>query len=301
MINRFISFLTFEKRYSPHTIEAYRRDIAQLKQYNKDFFQLDDLASASHNEIRAWVIQMMDKNLESSSINRKMSSVKTYYNFLLREEIITKDPTSKIKKIKSKKKIPQFIPENSLQKKLQEYTGTLNKEKHSLDSFHACRNLFCIELLYNTGIRLSEAVKLSHSNISIPKSQIKVLGKGNKERIIPLSNSMANTLTIYLLKKENEFKEKNPTLIVTDKGKKTYAMHIQSIVKDFLHQEKSVKQKSPHTLRHSFATHLLNNGADLNAIKELLGHASLAATQIYTHNSIEKLKNAFDQAHPKAK
>jgi integrase/recombinase XerC len=222
-----------------------------------------------------------------------MATLRTYYNFLLKREIISEDPTVKLTALKTSKKLPSFVKENELTDLL---NSKINKEKFSEN-----RDLMVLELLYDTGIRQNELINLVKGDIRISEEVMKVLGKRNKERIIPLPKELISVINSYVTARENEFGMfgESDHLIVTDKGRKTYPMFIYRIVNRFL-MNTTVDKKSPHVLRHTFATHLLNKGADLNAVKDLLGHSSLAATQVYTHNTIEKLKSVFDQAHPKA-
>lgn len=293
MLDSFISFLQYEKHYSNNTIDAYRRDTHFFLEFIKENTTHNSLIEISRTEIRSWVIYLLETN-QPSSVNRKISTIKTFFKYLRRQNLIKKDPTKLIQKVKTSKKLPEFITESKIVKHL------IIEDKDFTD-FITVRDYLCIELLYATGIRRNELLSLTNNQISIQNKQIKVLGKGNKERIIPLSDNCLSLISTYTSLKNETFQKKTNSLLVTQKGNKPYPSLINNIVKKFFKDETTINKKSPHVLRHTFATHLLNNGADLNAIKELLGHSNLAATQIYTHNSTEKLRKTFEQAHPKAK
>jgi integrase/recombinase XerC len=241
--------------------------------------------------IKSWVADLKEKGLNSNSINRKISTLKSYYKFLLKKGAITSNPMQKIHLLKKAKKLPAYIEKGQLKTYLEDHL--------SVDDFIAARNKLIIELLYATGIREAELIALTHQSIDMSNKMLKVLGKGNKERIIPLSNSIIDEISHYISLKEKTFHNSNNWLIVTNRGLKAYPKFIYRAVNDQLSGYTSTK-KSPHILRHSFATHMLNNGADLNTIKELLGHSSLSATQVYTHNTIEQLKKIYNKAHPRA-
>ena len=231
-----------------------------------------------------------EERLNPTSINRKIASLRSFYNFLRKRKQIDQDPTKQLSALKTKKKLPAFVEEKSME--------MLFDVVEFSDDFEGFRDKIILELLYGTGIRLSELVGLETSDLDLSGKTIRVFGKRSKERMIPISGSLATLLANYLSQRAPE--ENTRCLILTDKGKAAYPVFIQRIVKKYLSAVTTLSQKSPHILRHTYATHLLNRGADLNAIKELLGHANLAATQIYTHNSIEKLKKTHQQAHPKA-
>jgi len=235
----------------------------------------------------------VDQEMMPKSINRKIACLRSFYHFLQKKECITKDPTLKIRALKVKKSLPVFVEEDNMIKLLDQIEFD--------DSFDSTRDKLVLELLYGTGIRLSELIGLKTSDVNLFQKTIKVLGKGNKERIIPIHDTFITLSKEYSNKKKSEsFKNNNAFFVVTNNGEQTYPMFIYRLVKKYLDQITTVDKRSPHVLRHTFATHLLNKGADLNAIKDLLGHTSLAATQVYTHNSIDKLKAIFDQAHPKS-
>lgn len=293
MIRSFLKYLEYERRFSQHTITSYKTDLEQFDSFLKIFYPENSVENSDHRMVRDWMVQLVDRKIQARSVNRKIASLRSYYKFLLKRNFIEKDPTLKIKVLKTKKAIPYFVKENDV----------LNLfEKHDFgNDFDGLRDKLILELLYGTGIRLSELINLKESEINIHEDTIKVLGKRNKERIIPLTHELKRVIDQYLIQKNTEIGHiKNDYLLVTSEGDKCYPMLIYRTVKKFLTNFSSVEKKSPHVLRHTFATHLLNKGADLNAVKDLLGHSSLAATQIYTHNSLEKLKKAYDQAHPKA-
>jgi len=235
---------------------------------------------------------LVEKKLGSRSVNRKLACLKSYYKFLLRREVISKDPTWKLKPLKTDKQLPQFVQEKDL-------TALLDQFEFE-DSFEGARDKLLLELLYGTGIRLNELINLKEADVNKFDVTIKVLGKRNKERIIPFSRGILEVLDTFMKARDKKFNGEFEYLLVTNNGEKTYPMLVYRIVKKYLDLFTTSDKKSPHVLRHSFATHLLDKGADLNAVKDLLGHTSLAATQVYTHNSLEKIKTAFDQAHPKA-
>ncbi|HXI00635.1 MAG TPA: tyrosine-type recombinase/integrase [Sphingobacteriaceae bacterium] len=287
-IGRFIQYLQFEKRYSPHTISAYNKDLLQFSEFIAQ--SQSDIHAVSHYDIRSWMVELMDQKTDPKTINRKISTLRSFYKFLMREQLIDKDPVIQIKGPKVGKRLPVIIEEDKINSLLDQFEFP--------DNFGGLRDKLVIELLYGTGMRLAELVSLKESGINRYESNIRVLGKRSKERIIPLNKSLIKLLEQYCDEKNKLFD--NEMLIVTDQGKKAYPKLVYRIVHYYLTKVSTQTKKSPHVLRHTFATGLLNNGADLNAIKELLGHSSLAATQIYTHNSVERLKAVYKQAHPKA-
>jgi integrase/recombinase XerC len=292
-IQTFIDYLKYQKRYSAYTIRSYQDDLAQFFDYLEFQFGKVPLNGIRHTHIRSWLASMKEKDISSKTINRKISSLKSFFKYLVKKEILENTPTDKIITPKIGKRLPDFIKAEDAAKLI----GSLK----STENWKGLNTKMLITLFYNTGMRLSELISLKEKNIDFHKKQIKVLGKGNKERIIPLSSEIVTNIKEYIQYKKREFANPADTLLVTEKGQKMYAKYPYLVVKSFLSSEiKTLSKKSPHVLRHSFATHLSNNGADLNAIKELLGHSSLAATQVYTHNTIEKLKNVYKKAHPKA-
>lgn len=293
MVNSFLKYISFEKRYSQHTVNSYQNDLAQFEHYCLEKFQISDLVDATQLMIRSWILTLMDDGITPKTVNRKLASLRSFYKFLLKREAIKKDPTARIKSLKVAKELPGFANEN-------EFSDFLNRIEFK-KNFEGLLEQTILELLYGTWIRLSELLGLKVSDFKSGDSTIKVLGKRNKERVIPVSANLNALLKKYIDEKSHVFlHDYDSYLIVNKKGGKAYPMMIYRIVKKYLDQIQSLDKKSPHALRHTFATHLLNKGADLNAVKDLLGHSSLAATQVYTHNSLDKLKSVFDQAHPKA-
>jgi len=291
---KFINYLQHERRFSPHTVRAYKDDLAQFSEYIQKTYEINDPTQITAPLIRSWIVSMMDNKISARSVNRKITTLKTFYRFLQRDGSLTESPMLKIQSPKVPKKLPVFLEEDKMELLLYKvkFEEGLNGERDKL----------IIDLLYNTGIRLSELVNLTEANINTYNNTIKVLGKRNKERIIPFSDSMALSISEYRTKKNNEkLSNKEGTLFVTEDGKKLYPKFVYRVVNRYLSAVTTHSKKSPHVLRHTFATHLLNKGADINAIKELLGHANLSATQIYTHNTIEKLKQTHKKAHPREK
>lgn len=292
MTDSFLKYLEYEKRLSRHTVLAYKIDLQQFEDFILNIFPESKPETADYGLIRSWIINLVENGIEPLSVNRKIACLRSFYKFLLRQEFISKDPMMKIKVLKTKKKLPSFIKEGEMIKMLD----------HTLfgDTFRDVRDKLILELFYATGIRLSELIALKENQIDLSNRTLKVLGKRNKERIIPFSKSIISILKKYMSirNKEVELKD-HGFFFVTEKGEPCYPMMIYRRVKEYLKTTSSEKT-SPHVLRHTYATHLLNKGAEINAVKDLLGHSSLAATQVYTHNSIEKLKKVFDQAHPKA-
>lgn len=293
MVDSFLHFLTYERRFSDHTLTAYKSD---LEQFNSFLAEIDpDLTSvgAEFMHIRAWIIHLMEADITPRSINRKLATLRTYFKFLKQRGIVEVDHFQKLNALKIKKSLPVFVQEESMSALLDEFPFE--------DSFSGWRDRLVLELFYATGIRLSELLNLRERDINKFERTIKVLGKRNKERIIPFPKNLGLIIENYLNRKNMEFGHNSGLpLIVTDKGRPGYPMFVYRIVNKYLNLIPSIDKKSPHVLRHTYATHLLDKGADLNAIKALLGHSSLAATQVYTHNSLERLKAVFDQAHPKA-
>jgi len=297
MLDSFLKYLEYERRYSPHTITSYRNDILQFQAFSQRVESPDNAefwAGIDYNDLRTWVISLMEDGNTPRTINRKIAAIRSLFRFLLKREIIESDPSSELVALKTPKKLPEFVQEGEL-------ALLLNSVEFKKD-FSGLRDRLVLELLYGTGIRLAELINLKSSNVNLEHQVIKVLGKRKKERIIPLPNELIKVLKDYLVER-NEIVpvgEDREYLILNEKGAKTYPMQIYRIVNKYLTLFSSVSKKSPHVLRHSFATHLLNKGADLNAVKDLLGHSSLAATQVYTHNTIEKLREVYKKAHPKA-
>lgn len=291
VLERFLNYLQYEKRYSKHTLIAYQNDLQQYAQFSKSIET--DILKTNHHAIRAWMVSLMDDEIDPRSINRKISTLRSLYKFLLKEGLIEENPVLKIKAPKVAKKLPTFIPEAKI---IQLLDNNFFEE-----SFSGLRDKLVIELLFGTGIRLSELIGLLINDYLPKENTIKVLGKRNKERIIPIHISLSNLLNQYLIARaEQGISNEIKSLIVSDSGSAAYSKFIYRLVQKYLSYVSTQDKRSPHVLRHSFATTLLNKGADINAIKDLLGHSNLAATQVYTHNSIERLKSIYKQAHPKA-
>jgi len=288
----FLDHLQSEKRYSAHTITSYRHDLGQFEDYIKLNYNLSPLEVEKHFFIREWVASLSEQNFSARTINRKIACLKSFYKFLQRRSLIEKNPMQQVVSLKSGKTIPVFVTEESIAQILDHFSYT--------DDFPGTRDKLVIELLYGTGIRLAELVNTKDSDINLYEKLIKITGKGNKERFIPLNKSLAELIKLYSSQKTLLLQNESKSFIVTDNGKAVYPGFIYRLVKKYLSMIPVLEKTSPHVLRHTFATHLLNKGADLNAIKDLLGHSSLAATQVYTHNSLDKIKAIFDQAHPKA-
>ena len=286
--NKFITYLSSEKRFSEHTIKSYTTDLKQFISFLSSEFQIiDEINEISFQIIRTWIASLLEKGLSPRSVNRKISTLKTYFKFLIREGKLIENPMMKVVAPKSKKRLPVFIEEDQI--------ASLLNEVQFEEGFIGQRNRLIIELFYVTGIRLSELINIKISDVDFNSQSIKVLGKRNKERIIPLSSTTINSLNNFI-----ENNQKNDFLFTNLDGMKLYTKLVYRLVNKYIAKISSVNKKSPHILRHTFATHMLNNGADINAIKELLGHANLSATQVYTHNTIEKLKTVYKQAHPRA-
>lgn len=294
MIDSFINYLEFEKKASPHTVSAYRRDLTQLEEFVAVSFEMKAIADAQHAELRAWVIDLVDSGLSTTSVNRKIATLRSYYKFLRRSRIIAKDPTYKLKSFKNPKRLPEFVQESAIE-------SVLNESVYE-PTFEGQRDKMVMEFLYLTGVRLSELIGLKWSDINLVEDSVKVLGKRKKERIIPITKSLRQNILLYQKVFAERFSNvcQSDYFIVSNQQKQSYPMMIFRIVRHYLDLFAQTSKRSPHVLRHTFATHLLNKGADLNAVKDLLGHANLAATQVYTHNSMERLKAVFEQAHPKA-
>lgn len=292
----FFDYLRFERRYSPHTLLSYQTDMRQFAEYLRGAYELADPAQADHTLIRSWVVTLMQQDLDPRTVNRKIACLRSYFKFLLTTGVVSRNPMLRIKAPKMAKKLPDFVPEDSL-------NGLLNSFAFP-DTFAGIRDQLVLELLYGTGIRLSELIGIRPDDVSVAGRTVRVTGKGNKQRMVPLNPTLVAVLERYIAFRKREFgaiDNAHSQLLVTDKGEPLYEKLVYRTVKHYLSQITTASsQQHPHVLRHSFATHLLGKGADLNAIKELLGHANLAATQVYTHLSIDKLKSVFEQAHPKA-
>ena len=283
---KFLQFLEHEKRYSVHTIKSYSTDLEQFIQFLSSEFQVNTVNNVNFQFVRSWIAKLLTNNISARSVNRKITTLKTYFRFLLQENMIKHSPMQKIISPKTSKRLPVFVEEI----KMDELLNEIDFGK----GFLAQRDRLILELFYFTGIRLSELINLKNKDIDFSNSTILVLGKRNKERLIPLTSDILSKI------KKFNTSNKSPFLFTTEEGKQISTKQVYRLVNKYLSMVTSLDKKSPHILRHTFATHMLNNGADINAIKELLGHANLSATQAYTHNTIEKLKTVYKQAHPRA-
>ena len=290
-IGSFLEYLLLEKKYSQNTVKAYRSDLISFRDFF--FIAYDDIhiETAHYSQIRSWIVSLVKSELSNRSINRKVTSLRTFYKFLQKTKQIVSNPLSKHTSLKIEKKVEVPFSES-------EVHSVLNLETDFTD-FISLRNRLIIELLYGTGMRRIELIQLKESSISFSEKTIKVLGKRNKERLVPLLPSVSEILKVYLNLKNERFPF-NSQLFLTEKGRNIYETLVYRVVTNSFKNVTSKIKKSPHILRHSFATHLLNEGADLNAVKELLGHASLASTQVYTHNSLGKIKKVYNNAHPRS-
>lgn len=287
----FLDYLQFEKRYSQHTVIAYQTDLEQFFAYLAAQFDAPPLGQVSSMFIRSWLASIKENELTAKSINRKISTLKSFFKYQLKTGVLKTSPMGVIISPKTKKRLPVFVAEKDI--------NTLFEHVEFPDNWEGRTERLVLQLFYQTGMRLSELIQLKECQVDYSGKQIKVLGKGNKERIIPVDLALLNHLKQYMADRPEQIAGVQ-TVFTTAKGKMLQPRNVYGFVKKYLGQVTTVQKKSPHILRHSFATHLMNNGADLNAVKELLGHSSLAATQVYTHNTIEKLKEVFNKAHPKA-
>jgi integrase/recombinase XerC len=293
MIDSFLKYIQYEKRVSAHTSLAYKSDLDQFSAFVEETFPESKIESADYGIIRSWIIALVDTEIKATSINRKIASLKTIYKFLMRQEVISKNPMQKIRVLKTQKRLPSFVKEGDM----------VNLLDHVVfeDTLDGWRDRLILEFFYATGMRLSELINLKENQVNLHARTIKVLGKRNKERVIPFPASIVSIIEGYRnIRNQQVAMGNHGNLFVTDKGEPCYPMMVYRTVKKYLNEHTTSEKRSPHVLRHSYATHLLNKGAELNAVKDLLGHSSLAATQVYTHNSMEKIKKTFDQAHPKA-
>lgn len=285
---KFISYLSSERRLSQNTIVSYSNDLDQFHCFLNEHFNItSQISEVSFHIIRSWVANLFENGVQPRSINRKISTLKTFFKYLEREELIEVNPMLKIVGPKTSKGLPLFVKENEIKLLLEEVVFE--------SGFIGKRDKLIIEIFYLTGMRLTELINIKITDIDFHNKSIKVIGKRNKERIIPLSNSIINSIQLFI----SEFDLKD-FLITNSKGNKVYSKLVYRVVRKYLSKITSINKKSPHILRHTFATHMLNNGADINAIKDLLGHSNLNATQVYTHNTVEKLKSIYKQAHPRA-
>ena len=290
-VKKFIDFLLLEKKYSQHTAVAYENDIEMFELYLSREFSESKVSNANYSQIRSWIVKLVSSNVTNRTINRKVSSLNSYYKFLLKIQSIEFNPLTQHKALKVSKKLQIPFSET-------EITSVLNLIK--TDSFEGLRDKLIVELFYSTGMRRTELVNLQLSDVDISQGQLKVLGKRNKERFIPLLSTVIRSYQAYLIERSNlKEVQDSKSLLLTRKGFKIYEKLVYRVIVNYFDTISSKVKKSPHILRHSFATHLLNNGADLNSVKELLGHSSLASTQVYTHSSVAELKKVYEKAHPR--
>ena len=301
ILSSFIDYLKFEKRYSQHTIRAYEDDLVQFFDFLEVRLGITVPGEIESSFIRSWLASLKETGNSSRTIARKISSLKTFFRFQVRQGLLAKTPMSKVTSPKLNKRLPMFVREEDIARLLNEKTVAGRQQLFS-EGFKGSTEKLAFTLLYTTGLRSSELINLKESQVNESYKTIRVLGKGNKERVLPVHASVLEEIKSYIEEKKKEFEAPDRTfLLVTEKGKKLYPKWMYLAIRRVLDKSgTTIEKKSPHILRHSFATHLTNNGADLNAVKELLGHASLAATQVYTHNTIEKLKDVYRKAHPKA-
>lgn len=297
-LERFYTYLQYEKRYSKHTLEAYKRDIGQFAEFILTNYEGEnpDLLDVHHRQVRAWVISLMEQQT-AKSVNRKISALKTYYRFCMQQNVITKNPMAKVTAPKTPKNLPLFVERTGMDTVFSLVASDYPEDTPE-QRFVKLRDTCIVEMLYATGMRRGELLGLTDASFDYANAQVKVLGKGNKERIIPVSKLLMDAVDAYVQERNRMFGKTN-TFLVTGTGKPPYPKMIYNIVHKVLKQVTTLTRTSPHVLRHTFATHLSNNGAALNAVKELLGHASLASTQVYTHNTIDQLKKVHKRSHPK--
>ncbi len=298
VIGPFLSYLQHEKRFSRHTLVSYETDLRQFTDYLRTQYQMDSPVDAGHLLIRSWVVQLMENGLDPRSVNRKITALRSFYRYLVRTGVMPRSPMLKVQGPKTRKKLPEYLDEQKMDRLLVE-----RREEDTNGTFEELRDLLVLDFFYRTGVRLSELIGLKIEDINLFNLTVKVLGKRNKVRQIPITNAFKQVLEFYLSARRNFLQEQHTEHVwffVDNKGNQMTPGFVYRLVRRRIGEVSTGKKKSPHVLRHTFATTMLNHGADINAIKELLGHSSLAATQVYTHNSIEKLKEVYQQAFPKA-
>ena len=290
-LDEFISYIKHERRYSANTAEAYSKDLSLFFSYLSNEYECNSLIEATHVMIRSWMVAELESGVKVSSVKRRISTLRSFFKFVQSRGKLATNPMLKVVSPKSEKLLPNYVKESEMHHLLEKVEFE--------DGFIGLRDKLILEILYQTGMRVSELTEMSEGSVDFQRRELKVLGKRNKERIIPVSNELAEKLDAYLKEKKASFLDNKYSLIVKDDGVKSDRKFIYNKVKYYLSQVSSLKKRSPHVLRHTFATHMLKNGADLNAIKEILGHTSLAATQVYAHNSLEQLKLSHKNAHPR--
>ena len=291
LITSFLEYLSLEKKYSVHTIKAYKRDLISFQKFCIESYQQEKISDINYSQIRSWIVDLVESKVSNRSVNRKISSLKSFYKYLQKIKIIQNNPLSSHKALKTSKKIQ--VPFSI--KEVNEVLSNIVTE----DSFESTRNKLIVALFYSTGMRRTELIQLKMNSINFSEKQLKVIGKRNKERLLPLLPSVLKSMHNYI-KQRDLIDTSEDYLFLTSKGNKLYETLVYRIINNYFSNVSSKLKKSPHILRHSFASHMLNEGADLNSVKELLGHSSLASTQVYTHNSLEQLKKVYKQAHPRS-
>lgn len=296
MIEAFLNYLKYEKRYSIKTVESYKTDILQFFHFIKTEFELDDLLKVRNNQVRAFVVHLVNEKNKPTSIKRKISGLKSFYKYHQKIGKLTSNPADKINSPKIPERLPKFVEQNKINDLFEK------PEMYFDNSFEGMQQKLLMDVLYSTGMRRQELINLQWTDINFDSNQLKVTGKGNKQRLIPIGNELKDSLRIFQKTQNEQLKNipKASYVFLTKEGKQLYPNYVYRVVKLHIGHCSTAEKKSPHVLRHSFATHMSNNGAKLNDIKELLGHASLASTQVYTHNTIEQLKEIYKIAHPKA-
>ncbi|MDR0872944.1 MAG: tyrosine recombinase XerC [Prevotellaceae bacterium] len=291
MIDLFLKYLQYEKNYSSHTVLSYKTDLEEFEAFVSEQNGSFNPPEIEDKNIREWIVSLMDTGIVPRSVNRKISALRSFYRFLLQRGLVATNPAKAIKALKTEKNLPLFFKESELDR-------VLDDAEIDENDFEACRNRLIIDMFYETGIRLSELVNLKDSDVDLSANTLKVLGKRNKERIVPFGNTLRTNIIMYR-KLRNEIPNRDYTLYIKKNGEKMYPRLVYQIVHDAMTAQSSLSKRSPHVLRHTFATSVLNAGAELNAVKEILGHASLAATQVYTHTTFEQLRNIYKKAHPR--
>jgi integrase/recombinase XerC len=292
-IQPFLDFLKYEKRFSPHTLISYQTDLHSFIDFLEIQYGSVALKDITHVYVRSWLAFLKEKKQSGKTLNRKISTLKSFYKYALKMDLVESSPMGQVVSPKMSKRLPVFIKEN-------ETRAMVNSLDQSTENWKTLNAKMLVTIFYATGMRLSELIGLKEKQLDLQNGRIKVFGKGNKERIIPVSLEIVEMISQYIQLKRKDFASPGEELLITEKGKKLYPKYAYLLVNKIIGETSTIDKKSPHILRHSFATHLMNNGADLNAVKELLGHSSLAATQVYTHNTISKLKDIHKKAHPKA-
>ncbi|MEJ6613340.1 MAG: tyrosine-type recombinase/integrase [Saprospiraceae bacterium] len=292
LIDNFLLYLSSQKRFSEYTVISYKNDLSSAAKYVLETYEIKDIRKVSFFHIRSYIVDLMKNGMSAKSVNRKISSLRSFYKYLIKKSIVDKNPMLKVISPKIPKRLPDYVSKTDIE--------SLFDSISLGDTYGESRNYIVMLLLYNTGMRKSELIGLTEESIDFAQQRITVLGKGNKQRIIPVTNDLLSKIRKYIQIRNQSFESRKSSLLLTDKGKIMYPKLVYNIVNRILVSMATNTKKSPHILRHTFATHMANNGAELNTIKELLGHASLAATQVYTHNSIEKLKDVYSRSHPKA-